>query len=501
MDFLTWINNVLKYLLLSFSSLYIIFKIINFQKFKFKNIIAIVIVNIIMSIACALFDIIIPSIISVSILIFSTGLILLYLVNTNFSCSLIITMIAYTISYILYVISFLITCMITELSFIQIPFTSPLIIVIASLIDFICIYKLFSISRFKNGFSFLKSDNKIFRYGHVIFLLYFITVTLFTVFGMIEIDLISEIIILLMLLIYIGTFIWIKRNITLDYQDRMKNRKIENLQKELEEKDRINHELTEEIKNLTIINHKYNSRIKAAKEEISRLAFAIKHNSNTEFSSEISEVTKLIDDLSNEYSNKINDVLKYSKPLPKTNVKGVDTILEHMKLEAAKNNIDFDLKVNCSVRDFTDKYISISDLETLIGDHIKDAIIAINHSDKSIRNITVIFDIINNCYRFSVYDSGIDFEIDTLVNLGLEATTTHKDEGGTGIGFMTTFETLKKYNASLVIDEINFNNSNFSKSINIVFDGKHEYVVCSSRTEEIKKKDKANRIILNEKKL
>ena len=172
-----------------------------------------------------------------------------------------------------------------------------------------------------------------------------------------------------------------------------------------------------------------------------------------------------------------------------------------MKLEAAKNNIDFDLKVNCSVRDFTDKYISISDLETLIGDHIKDAIIAINHIDKPIRNITVIFDIINNCYRFSVYDSGIDFEIDTLVNLGLEAITTHKNEGGTGIGFMTTFETLEKYNASLIIDEINFNNSNFSKSVNIVFDGKHEYVICSSRTEEIKKKDKANRIILNEKKL
>lgn len=279
----------------------------------------------------------------------------------------------------------------------------------------------------------------------------------------------------------------------------MKNRKIENLEKELKDKEKVNAELTEEIKNLTIINHKYNSRIKAAKQEIEKLAFAFKNSSNTEFSDELSEVTKLVNDLSAEYSDKVNNVLKYSKPLPKTNVKGVDSILEHMKLEAAKNNIDFDLKVNCSVKHLIEKYISSSDLETLIGDHIKDAIIAVNHSNTTPRSICVIFDIVDNCYRFSVYDSGIDFEIDTLINLGLDAVTTHKDEGGTGIGFMTTFETLNKCKASLIIDEINFKNSNFSKSVNIVFDKKHEYIVRSSRIEEIKKYNKDNRINLQNK--
>ena len=300
-------------------------------------------------------------------------------------------------------------------------------------------------------------------------------------------------------LIIIGTFIWIKRNITLDYQDRMKNRKIENLEKELADKEKINAELTEEIKSLTMINHQYNSRIKAAKQEIEKLAFAFKNSTNTEFSTELSEVTKLVNNLSSEYSNKVNSVLKYSKPLPKTNVKGVDSILEHMKLEATKKNIDFDLKVNCSVKHLIEKFISQSELETLISDHVKDAIIAVGYSESTPRSICVIFDIIDNCYRFSVYDSGIDFEIDTLVNLGLDAITTHKDVGGTGLGFLTTFGTLDKCKASLVIDEINFKNSNFSKSVNIIFDGKHEYIVRSSRTEEIKKSDKNSRIILQNK--
>ena len=176
-----------------------------------------------------------------------------------------------------------------------------------------------------------------------------------------------------------------------------------------------------------------------------------------------------------------------------------NSILEHMKLEATKKNIDFDLKVNCSVKHLIEKFISQSELETLISDHVKDAIIAVGYSESTPRSICVIFDIIDNCYRFSVYDSGIDFEIDTLVNLGLDAITTHKDDGGTGLGFLTTFGTLDKCKASLVIDEINFKNSNFSKSVNIIFDGKHEYIVRSSRTEEIKKSDKNYRIILQNK--
>ena len=501
MEQLNFINSTLKYLFISLSTFYIFVKAINYKFIKQHQIIISVISSILLGFLYSLLINIFPSLIVIFILIIFISIIISFSYKFSFEYSLTVTFISITIAICCYTLSIFLTTLIINIPFLYIDYQNPFRLVICICIATPLLIKLFKFNRFKNGFSFLKNEEKRYSFSIMGLLLGGLLIILYTVLHNNLGILGRRIATVGFALIIIGTFIWIKRNITLDYQDRMKNRKIENLQKELEEKDRINNELTEEIKNLTIINHKYNSRIKAAKEEISRLAFAIKNDSNTEFSSEISEVTKLIDNLSNEYSNKINDVLKYSKPLPKTNVKGVDTILEHMKLEAAKNNIDFDLKVNCSVRDFTDKYISISDLETLIGDHIKDAIIAINHIDKPIRNITVIFDIINNCYRFSVYDSGIDFEIDTLVNLGLEAITTHKNEGGTGIGFMTTFETLEKYNASLIIDEINFNNSNFSKSVNIVFDGKHEYVICSSRTEEIKKKDKANRIILNEKKL
>lgn len=499
MEQLSFINNTLKYILISFVTFYVFAKSINYINITGAKFVYSIVVSILLGLFYAFMIKFFPSIIVICMLIILISFSLTFVAKLPFGQTLTVTFFSAIISLSCFTLSIFISTVLVNLPFLYVDYQNPIRLLICACIEFPIIINLFRIPRFKNGFSFLKNTNNTYNFSIVGLLLGGFLITTYSILyndlGTIG----RRITVVGFALIIIGIFIWIKRNIKLDYQDRMKNRKIENLEKELKDKEKVNAELTEEIKNLTIINHKYNSRIKAAKQEIEKLAFAFKNSSNTEFSDELSEVTKLVNDLSAEYSDKVNNVLKYSKPLPKTNVKGVDSILEHMKLEAAKNNIDFDLKVNCSVKHLIEKYISSSDLETLIGDHIKDAIIAVNHSNTTPRSICVIFDIVDNCYRFSVYDSGIDFEIDTLINLGLDAVTTHKDEGGTGIGFMTTFETLNKCKASLIIDEINFKNSNFSKSVNIVFDKKHEYIVRSSRTEEIKKHDKDSRINLQNK--
>lgn len=72
-----------------------------------------------------------------------------------------------------------------------------------------------------------------------------------------------------------------------------------------------------------------------------------------------------------------------------------------------------------------------------------------------------------------------------------------KNSGGTGIGFMTTFETMKETKASLIIDEMReMSNTDYTKSVTIRFDGKNEYRIKSYRNDEIKKKMKDNRIII-----
>ena len=102
----------------------------------------------------------------------------------------------------------------------------------------------------------------------------------------------------------------------------------------------------------------------------------------------------------------------------------------------------------------------------------------------------------NNCYEFCICDTGIEFQIETLLKLGLEPVTTHKETGGTGIGFISTFETLKKCNASLIIDEKHEeSNNDYTKSVTIKFDGKSQYIIKSYRADKIK--DKAETIYLN----
>ena len=59
---------------------------------------------------------------------------------------------------------------------------------------------------------------------------------------------------------------------------------------------------------------------------------------------------------------------------------------------------------------------------------------------------------------------------------------------------MTTFETLKECEASLIIEEYEKDND-YTKSINIIFDKNNNYKIKSYREEIIKKEDKLNRLI------
>jgi len=63
---------------------------------------------------------------------------------------------------------------------------------------------------------------------------------------------------------------------------------------------------------------------------------------------------------------------------------------------------------------------------------------------------------------------------------------THADTVGSGIGFMTTFETLRKAYASLIITELE-NKTPFSKSVTFGFDGENAFIIHSYRNEELKK--------------
>ena len=159
-----------------------------------------------------------------------------------------------------------------------------------------------------------------------------------------------------------------------------------------------------------------------------------------------------------------------------------------MQSECIKNNIIFDVQISGNTFHFINNFISKEDLEILLADLIKNAIIAVNHlpTTSTNRSILVKLGLIDNYYSVYVYDSGIEFETATLAKLGKKPFTTHKDSGGTGMGFMNIFDTLNKYKASLKIEEIGqTSNDNYTKCIIVKFDNLQKYEIKSYRNDQL----------------
>ena len=142
-------------------------------------------------------------------------------------------------------------------------------------------------------------------------------------------------------------------------------------------------------------------------------------------------------------------------------------------------------------------YIDKEELEILLADHIKNAIIAIGYGDNINKSILVRLGKLDGYYGLYIYDSGIEFEIETLYKLGKIPATTHKDNGGTGMGFMNTFDTLRKHKASFVIEEYGKPvKNNFTKALKFIFNQNNEFKIYSYRNEEIEKENKENNLLV-----
>ena len=358
-------------------------------------------------------------------------------------------------------------------------------------IESVLLFLLSKQKRIRNGIRFTR-DNKISTdyFDMIIINISAVIIFIYCLFIRSNGDYIKQVLFPFIILGFI-MFIMIQKTLILYYKQKLLKETLEGDKEEIANKDKKIQELSDEKFKISKLNHEFYNRQKS-------LELAVKEfvsNSKSEASDEIGIMDK-IQSLSKEYSGKVEEI-KTADRLYTTNIPEIDDMFKYMQSECKNNNIDFNLQINGNIFYMINNLIDKSRLVTLIGDHIRDAIIAINHSDNKNRSIIAILGMKDKYYEFSVYDTGIEFEIDTLLKLGLEPATTHKDEGGTGIGFITTFETLKETKASLVIEEKHgVVDNDYTKSVNIVFDGKNEYRIISYRSDEIKKKNKNGRIII-----
>lgn len=403
------------------------------------------------------------------------------LTENKLNVSFIVTTLSVAICYIAYFIASVIVDIIIILLLPNYSYTNPINFLFIFTIEFYIIFRLFKIPRFKNGFPFLraKRENEYFDFfilsiSILIIFIYFLMSNYYN-FSFINLTILLISFIIIMALAIRKTFIIYQKQKLLektikDYEEEL-NKTKEDLEKALTEKN-----------NLVKANHEFYNRQSALKLKLDKIMQP--HNNN--FKEEYGNIINRINTLSEEYSN-LTCNNKFANLLPKTNISELDDMFNYMQSECIKNNIEFTLKITSDINFLLNNIIPKNKLETLIGDLIRNSIIAINYSNNKNRAIMAILGIKNNVYEFSVYDTGIEFEIPTLLKLGKEHATTHKDSGGTGIGFITTFETLEYCKSSLIISEFSKNDSLYTKCITMKFDYNSSYIVETYRINDFYK--------------
>lgn len=493
------VNGIIKLTFINICVYKVILKIINYKENTANKNLCIIITSLIESIIYTL----LLNNENAMLLIVCTycihGFVISRILKTKYVYSIVITLIVFVIVFLVYVVSIFVSAFILKIIYPMIKQDNVLILMGAIFIEYIIIKCSFLIRRFKNGISFLQNVNQIDSIGMIGFVFIGIALIIYNMLKKSNDFWFNTYLFIGIIIELICMTIWIKRKITTYYKQKLKERTIEELESEIKERDEEINKILEENKEIATINHKYSNRIKSL-ENFSHQIMSkpeLVEKMETEFGEDFINFEKQINNVSEEYTKEIEDSIQHKNHLEKTGIFGIDNILEYMSNEAIKHNIKFNLKIHENIQYMIENIIDQSKLETLLGDHIKDAIIAINSSENTYKELLVEIGEIENCYQVCIYDTGIEFEINTLLNLGLKAITTHKLTGGSGIGFMTTFETLKATKASLIIEERHpIDDKDYTKAVRIKFDGKHEYRICSYRSKEIQNKNKDTRIII-----
>lgn len=453
---------VIKNIFAIICSYFIFFKVIGRK--NEKNILLVIVSSIAIAILVAYVKYNIGTFIGMVVMIILFSILCSISSKCGMGYTIVIAIMSLSINYVIFVVAITIVFLINVKSSIQNDFIN---LSFMMLIDLILLKGLFSIKRFKYGITFLNKNN---QYIDLILLNICVSILFSSIiFSNMNIEISKELFVEFIISIIVMC-ITIQKSLQLYYKQKMLIKELDETKEDLaraENKIKIlEKENIEESKKRHTIIHKQKSIEYKLEEMLTK----------TEMSTEeAAEVRERLEKLNKEiYTEK--EVME----LDKTGISSIDDMLKYMQSECVKNKIDFTLQIKGNIHYMVHNLVKEEELETLLADHIKDAIIAINHTDNANRSILVRLGNIDDIYSLYIYDSGVEFKPEVLESLGKKPCTTYASEGGTGMGFMNTFDTVRKHKASLIIEEIGKPvKDNYTKVIIIKFDKKNEFKVKS----------------------
>lgn len=162
------------------------------------------------------------------------------------------------------------------------------------------------------------------------------------------------------------------------------------------------------------------------------------------------------------------------KTFDSTGCFALDEQLERYLEEAAKQGFHLDVMVRAPVKEILhDKKIELYALLQVVGDLYRNAYKAVLKREKQGRILLCFGYNSEGIYEISVHDNGSLFPKYVLQHLGERSVPT----GGTGHGIADIFEVLERNHISYILNQELPENSIFTKSISLVFDGRGEKII------------------------
>lgn len=210
----------------------------------------------------------------------------------------------------------------------------------------------------------------------------------------------------------------------------------------------------------------------------------------------------LLMQLEQEMIDRSGILMKLSSPEKPLNASGIDSIdylLSYMHQKCVMEHITLEVSFLKDVSEMLKDTITEANCLTILADLLENALMAIKSTCKN-GHIRLEIGRKNDFYEIHIWDDGVPFEKEVLFYLGKKYYTTHKKEGGSGIGLLNTYSLLENYLASLMIDE-RFNlHPIYSKKISIIFNQKQQYYLLTQRSkEELQYLKQRNDLIIIEK--
>lgn len=420
-----------------------------------------------------------------------------YISHTAFEISITTTIMSYGISYIFFTLSVFLVSLIANCyhHYVSASYNQIVLQLLVAVIQIIFTCLFFSIKRFKKGMPFLFTS---------------LTTTPLTISSVVLLFLVVMIsnskyssfwyplpflfIFLLAIFIY---FYW-RNNITKTYLNKLKEKDIRDLNTELVKAQNRIVDLENENKELSKIIHGDNKLVPA-------MLFSVESfiSQAGDLSPETAQTGKaLLADLQ-QMSSTRKGILRHQEQLcisaPPTGISAIDGLFQYMQQKAYDMEIKLEITVSCDLKDFVTNQINEMELRTLLADLLENALIATQYRKGNY--VLLAIDKVNKHYSINIFDRGIPFTKEVLADLGLSRHTTHADNGGSGIGLVTTYDLLQKYRASLLIEEYESDSGLFTKKLSVTFNKLGQYTLATYRDmEEINYIKKRRNVFMIQKK-